>query len=54
MEGVIELHLRIHPKRRWQITVSNPETHERQTFTNLEQLVAHLEKLCPPPRLGLR
>jgi diadenosine tetraphosphate (Ap4A) HIT family hydrolase len=54
MKGVIELHLHIHPERRWQITVSNPSSKKEQTFSTLEELIKHLEGLCPPPKLGLR
>ena len=54
MDNVIELYLRIHPERKWQITISDPKSKKQQTFSNLEQLAKHLEQLCPPQKLGLR
>ena len=54
MDSVIELHLRIDPERKWQITISDPKSKKQQTFTNLEQLTRHLEQLCLPQKLGLR
>ena len=54
MDSVIELYLRIHPERKWHITLSNPKTKSQQTFSTLEAFIEHLEQLCTPKQKGLR